>query len=386
MKQKRFLTARYGCLQGSYWMMFCAACAFAMELLRTKGVADAVTGMVLAISSIITLFGQPVLAAAVERGGSRLKLRTLVVIASTIGMALALSLGFVSGPAAAVLFCLLMVIVRGMWPFIDSIAFGYINRGYKLNFGLARSAGSVVYAIASTVLGVVVAKLGGNAVSFLSAALLGMVAVTAWMMGEPEGKGHSEEAAEPTPLKEFIGRYPRFCLLLLAFTLLFFHHSVINTYLTQIMEAVNGDSVAKGIALAIAAAAEMVPMALFALLTKKFTIRKLLRFAVIFMAVKAVWFMVATSVFSLYLAHALQIFGYGVYVPASVYYANRLMAERDRVKGVSLANLPMTLGSIIGTLLGSWLLSAGGLDTLMLVATISSAVGCVVSFFALENV
>ena len=386
MKQKRFLTARYGCLQGAYWMMFCASCAFAMELLRTKGVADAVTGVVLAVSSIITLFGQPVLAAAVERSNGRLKLRMLVVLASVIGMALALSLGFASGPAAAVIFCLLMVIVRGMWPFIDSIAFGYINRGYKLNFGLARSAGSVVYAVASTALGVFVAKLGGNALSFLSVALLGLVAATAWTMGEPAGKGHSEDAAAPTPLKEFIRRYPRFCLLLLAFTLLFFQHSVINTYLTQIMEAVGGDSVAKGVALAIAAAAEMIPMALFAILTKKFSIRKLLRFAVIFMAVKAVWFMVATSVFSLYLAHAMQIFGYGIYIPASVYYANRLMAERDRVKGVSLANLPMTLGSIIGTLLGSWLLSAGGLSTLMIVATISSAVGCVISFFALENV
>ena len=57
MEQKRFLTARYGCLQGAYWMMFCASCAFAMEFLRSKGVADAVTGAVLAISSIITLFG-----------------------------------------------------------------------------------------------------------------------------------------------------------------------------------------------------------------------------------------------------------------------------------------------------------------------------------------
>ena len=104
------------------------------------------------------------------------------------------------------------------------------------------------------------------------------------------------------------------------------------------------------------------------------------------MAVKALWFLLASSVMSLYLAHLVQMFSYALYIPASVYYVNHLMAERDRVKGVALINVPMTLGSVFGTLIGGWLLRLVGLHTLLIVSTTVSAVGTLITFFSLEKV
>ena len=62
------------------------------------------------------------------------------------------------------------------------------------------------------------------------------------------------------------------------------------------------------------------------------------------------------------------------------------MAERDRVKGVALINVPMTLGCVFGALVGGWLLRLTGLRTLLIVSTTVSVIGTIITFFSLEPV
>ena len=385
MQPKKNLTFKYGLLQGAYWIAYCSCLSFAMEFLLDKGFSAAVTGVILAVACVLTTLAQPALAAFAERNGKP-GLRTIVIGGALIAAACSLAMGLMSGPVVALLFCVMSMIIQGLYPFINSIAFAFINNGEKLNFGVGRSTGSVLFACFSSITGMFVVKMGGNALAFLNLGTLALVVASCWAMGAPSETVRTRAVAEPTPLIEFFGRYRRFCVLLVGLMLSFFQQSIINTYLTQIFEGVGGNSVDKGIGLAIAAVCEMPTLVCFALLVKKFSIRSLMRFAAIFLTVKAVWFTVATSVVSLYFAHGLQMLGYAIYIPASVYYANHLMAERDRVKGVTLMNIPLTLGGVFGSLLGGWLLSLIGLNGLLWLSTAVSAVGCVIIFFSLEDV
>ena len=379
------LTLKYSVLQGAYWMSYCAIYSFAVDFLLAKGFDTALAGTVLALSGIATSLLQPALAAVSERRGKPTP-ATIALTGAGLAAALSLSLGFLRGTPAAVAFGFLSAIIQALLPFINAVGFAYINRGTRLNYGLARAAGSVFFAVLSAGLGVFVVRLGGGALPFLNIALLALLAVLVWIVGEPAEGTRLGSGAEPTPLVEFLSRYRRFCVLLAGLTMMLFQHSVINSYLTQIFEGVGGSSVDKGVGLAVAAISELPTMAGFALLTRKFSIRSLLRFSAIFMTLKAIWFMLASSVVSLYLAHVMQIFSYAIYIPASLYYVNHLMAERDRVKGVALINVPMTLGSVFGTLLGGWLLELVGLRALLVSSTVVSAVGCVIIFFSLERV
>ncbi len=381
----RGMTIKYCLLQGTFWMAYCAIYSFAVEFLLAKGFAAGRIGVVLALSSITTSLLQPVLAAASERYGKP----TPGAIALTgVGLAMALSLvlGFLQGPAVAVVFCVLAAIMQSLLPFLNAIGFAYMNRGEKLNYGLARASGSMFFALISAVLGFFVAHFGGAALPFLNIALLALFAVLIWVVGEPDWSVQSRRGAEPTPLVDFLTRYRRFCILLVGLTCMLFQHSIINSYLTQIFEGVGGSSVDKGVALAVAAISELPTMMGFSLLTKKFTIRSLMRFAAIFLSVKALWFPLATSVLSLHLAHLVQMVSYALYIPASLYYVNSLMAERDRVKGVALINVPMTLGSVFGTLVGGWLLQTVGLRAMLVTSAVVSVVGCVIVCLSLENV
>ena len=378
------LTFRYTLLQSAHWMAYCTIYSFAVEFLFAKGFDAAVTGTVLAISSVISSLLQPSLAAVSERTG-RPTLGAIIISGAGIATLLSVLLTFLQGPATAVAFCALAAIIQALLPFENALAFAYINRGERLNYGLARAVGSALFAVISSILGFIVVRLGGHTLPFLYIALLLLLAASVWVVGEPpQGPGPSG-SAQPTPLKEFFTRYRRFCVLLCGLTCLLFEHSVINSYLTQIFEGVGGTSVDKGVALAVAAVAELPTMAGFSLLTRRFSIRSLLRFATIFMSLKALWFLLASSVPSLYMAHVMQMFSYALYIPATVYYVNHLMAERDRVKGVALINMPMTLGSVLGTLVGGWLLRLAGLHVLLLVSTTVSVLGSIISFFFLEE-
>ena len=379
------LMTKYTLLQSAYWMAYVTIYSFAVEFLLAKGFDAAAAGTILAVSSVVSCVTQPSLAALSERRG-RPGLAEIVMGGVALALCLSVALNFACGPVTAVLFGALAAIMQALLPFENAIAFAYINRGGKINYGLARAIGSAMFAVLSSVLGLYVMRLGGQRLPILYIALLICLAAAAWIVGEPKGGQVRGESAEPTPLREFATRYRRFCFLLAGLTCLLFEHSIINSYLTQIFEGVGGSSVDKGVALAVAAVSELPTMGGFALLTKRFSIRSLMRFATAFMSLKAVWFLLASSVPSLYAAHVTQMFSYALYIPASVYYVNHVMAARDRVKGVALINVPMTLGSVFGTLVGGWLLRLAGLRVLLTVSTTVSILGSLIAFFSLEKV
>ena len=98
-----------------------------------------------------------------------------------------------------------------------------------------------------------------------------------------------------------------------------------------------------------------------------------------------VFFMLAPNMTVFYGIQIFQMLGWGLMAAASVYYVNSIMDTEDAIKGQAYITMTYTLGSVIGAFLGGALIDFSGVNTMLLFATISAAVGAVIIFFSAEK-
>ena len=79
-----------------------------------------------------------------------------------------------------------------------------------------------------------------------------------------------------------------------------------------------------------------------------------------------------------YAVQLIQMLAWAVIAVASVYYINAVMEPEDAVKGQALYTMAYTLGSVLGALLGGWIIDALGVDAMLLFGTASAIVGTAV--------
>ena len=94
----------------------------------------------------------------------------------------------------------------------------------------------------------------------------------------------------------------------------------------------------------------------------------------------------APNLWVLYGAQGLQMFGFALFAVASVYYVNELIDEKDRVKGQAYVTMTMSVGTVIGSFLGGYLIDCVSVPGMLLVATLSAGIGAIGVFFFTEPV
>ena len=76
-------------------------------------------------------------------------------------------------------------------------------------------------------------------------------------------------------------------------------------------------------------------------------------------------------------AAVMQMGSFALYIPASVYYVNEVMEEQDKFKGQALMTGTNTLGGMIGSLLGGFLIDHAGVAVMNLAGLIMAVSGAV---------
>lgn len=186
-------------------------------------------------------------------------------------------------------------------------------------------------------------------------------------------------------LAEFLKTNKRFAIFLVGVMLLFHTHMLASNYLYQIIESVGGNSSHLGVASSLAAAVEIPGMILFAKIVEKISCQKLIRIAGMVYAVKFLCFYMADSVTMVYVAQMFQIGSYAIFIPASVYYVSHLFGKADTVKGQSLVTTAITLGTVIASLDGGWIMDHFGVREMLLVAMVIAWIGIALIFAGLEK-
>jgi PPP family 3-phenylpropionic acid transporter len=378
------LAFQYSALQGIYWITYCVVYGFATIFLLAKGFSSSQIGIIVALGNIFGVVLQPVFASIADRSKTFTLHRLTAILAVTTAIFLLL-LAIVPNMflAIAAIFLLTDMLIQIIQPLINSFSVYYVNQGVSVNFGFARGIGSLSYAISSSGLGLLVKKYNANILPYvgilfgliLCAVVLSLPVLTA-LTGNASAEAAPANAEVSDNQTDFFRKYKNFTITLIGLTFLFIFQNMTNSYLIQIFQRVGGDSSDMGNALAIAALVELPVMFLFSLLIRRFKSTTLLMVSAFMFCVKAAAYLMAGSVFQLYLVQFLQMGAFAVFAPASVYYVNEVMDEQDKFKGQAFMTSTNTLGGVFGSLLGGFLIDYTGVSTMLLIDVIIAVIGC----------
>lgn len=382
----RKLMIQYCILQGSYWASFCVIYAFATVFLLSRGFESSMIGVIIAAGNILGVVLQPMVASIADRS-EKISLHKLTAMLSVIMILLLVLLYFVPNGllAVAVLFLLTDTFLQVIQPLINSVSVYYVNQGVSVDFGSARGIGSLSYAAASYILGIVVEKFGTRSILMTGILVALVLLVTVLSMpvlssSAASRLGEKEPEQNDAGLIVFAGRYKNFMLTLAGITLLFTFHNMNNAYLIKVIENVGGTSADMGRMLSIAAVTELPVMFLFSRISKHFKSSTLLMVSSAFFSIRAAGFMLAGNVMTMYLAAMLQIGSFALYIPSSVYYVNETMLDQDKFKGQAVMTATNTLGGVFGSLFGGFLIDNVGVGAMNTVCFAMAAAGAVLVF------
>lgn len=405
------LQLKYGALQAGYWMAYCTIYTFAAVYLLEKGFENSQVGIVIALGNILGVIAQPLFASIADASG-RLSLHKLTLLLAAAALMLRIAALVIPDLIlpVAVLFIVTDALIQVLQPLVNSVSVYYVNRGVELNFGLARGLGSVSYAVVSSTLGRLVERYHSMAVLVLGIVIMGMIVAVMWSLPEfPDEDAVSGDAetglrdkaaavgengavsadagkvlaAGESARGNFFLRYPRFFVAMVGFICLFTAHFMVNNFMIRIVEPLGGTAAQMGTAMAISAVAEIPTMFLFARIVKRIPSGSLLKISALFFTLKAAAYAVAVNMPMFYIAQTLQIGGFALCVPASVYYVNEVMEEHDKFKGQAIMAAANTLGGVMGSLLGGVFLDAVGIAWALRAGVMISALGAVILLFFL---
>lgn len=393
--KSKSLDIRYACIHGFYWMICCSMIGYASVFLLDKGFSNAIIGVVLSVSNILAVVGQPVLATYMDKT-TKLSLRMLISFMLVGIIVLSSLLVFIGGTSALMIGLVIIVftLMLVIQPFINSLTFAFEKQGVNINFGLARGLGSVAYAVISLLLGNIVNQYSPEVLPFfyvgLSLCLLGFIYTFYLPNDKKEKLKEPVKTVKPVQEKvsmiDFFKKYRKFMVLLAATVLLFFDHSLINNFFIQVIKQIGGNPSDMGNAIFLAAMLELPTMALFAKFRSRIGCKKMLLISAVFFSAKHILTYFAINMVMIYMAQILQMFAYAIFIPATVYYIGQLVDEHDLVKGQALMTGAMTLSSVFASLAGGVLLDSLGVTTVLLIGAIISVLGTLLVFASVEDV
>ena len=376
VEQMKNRTPGYASIQIFFWICYASTMGFASMYLLQAGFDNSQIGVLIAAAGLLSALLQPVAASYADRPGS-LDLGKLVALSG--GMSCVCAVGLVLSQGSRVLTGLLyggcMVLLQLTTPMLNALGIATVNSGEKMNFGAARGFGSLGYAVAAYVMGLLAQRFGAVIVPVSMSIGFGLMLLFAMSYG-PVAKemGEKRDAAQDA----FFRRYPRYAGVMVGLVLIFISHVVLNNFTFQIVEAKGGTSKELGVVLSFAAVLELPVMFLFGWMLKKVKSHVWFRISGVFFFLKSLGTLLCGSIPGFYAVQLFQMFGWALMTVSGVFYINAIMAPEDAVKGQSCYTVCLTLGNVIGAIAAGGILDSLGVQAMLLFGTVSALAGAVI--------
>ena len=287
---KRRLNIEYAWIHANYWMVYGIVSSFASVFLLGRGYSNTEIGVILAAANVVAVVLQPFTADLADRS-KRVSLSGMMEIMTVMMMVMTFGLFVLQGKSLAIslIFVLLVAWHTIIQPLLNSLNFKLEESGVHINFGIARSAGSLSYSVLMGILGTLVEHHGIMVLPLCGEIVMAMMLIsivltklqfdrtkkTGCETGKP-GPAVKEETEEIN-LFSFFKRNKLFCIANLGVVGLFFSNSVMNNYLMQIVADVGGNSEDMGRILSVMAFLEIPTLVCFDMLRKRFSCQLMLK-------------------------------------------------------------------------------------------------------------
>lgn len=381
MKSASRLTGVFGLVQASFWMSLCLSISFAAVHLKALGFSNAELGLVMAAGNVLGSLAGPVLTALAERR-PRLSAARLnrPLFALRVLALLGLLLFAAHDLPSAVLYALYIAVMMPVNSLNLKFCVDAEQRSLRLDYGVARAAGSLAYVLLSVALGIAVKRLGEQSLVWtgffvLLLQILFNELMTAKLLRAPLPTQKKADLPQPLPLLRFLRKEPRFTLFLLGSILLYFSHNAITNFMINLVRNVGGDEETMGFLNAFMAVVELPVMLLFSRFARGRRISLLLQISVGAFLAKALAFALAPSIPLLFGADLLQAPSFALYTCAVVPYVNEVIPRENAAKAQSLAFSITTLGAVGASSVGGWLFDHCSVMTTLLISAAVCAAG-----------
>ncbi len=396
---KKLLNFEYACIQGTYWMLYGIFSSFASVFLLARGYSNAEIGVILAAANVAAVVLQPLAADLADRSA---KVSLIGLTQGMTVMMMVMTIGLFAfqkkSLALAVIFVLLVAWHTILQPLINSLNFRLQECGVHINFGMARSLGSLTYSILMAILGTVVENHGTQVLPLTGEVIMVMLLLSLFLTRRQYKKARrlnlekgtvrekTEAEEEAIDLAGFVRRNRVFFIVNIGVIGLYFSNSILNNYMMQIVSGVGGDSGDMGRILSLMAFLEIPTMFCFDALRKRFSCQLMLKAAAVGFTVKIALCWLAESVAMIFAAQIFQLVSFALFLPAMVHFIDEIMSRGEAVKGQALFTMMTTVTTVFSSLAGGLLLDISGAKMLTLVSTLVTAAGAAVIILSVDRV
>lgn len=368
----RRLNGHYIAMQMGFWAVYAAICAYQAALLQHRGFTNSQIGLVIAVRCLTGIIFQPLLGDFADRH-PRIPLRRIVVLSLVISLAAAVWLLLAPGLGLGgilVIFAVLGALEISSYPLMDAMAIQFISAGMPIRYSLGRGMGSLAYAVVCALLGAQVRSAGVEATLITHAALIvleiALVATYPVFRAETAPAARAEGEEKAPSMLDLLRGSPSFTLALAGVLCGITAYTPLSSFLVNIIQSRGGDSAGLGIALLVMGGFELPTAFVFRKLLRRLGSGRLLVLSMVFITGKAAALALTGSYWAVVLVQPLQMMGYGLFTPASVYYVNESVPPAGRVRGQTLMMAASNgLGGMVGSLLAGRLLDAGGVGLML---------------------
>lgn len=383
MKTK--LNIDYIALQFIYYITAAVTCGYGVYLLTCIGYSSSESGTLMSLGCVLSLFLQPILA-QISDNSKRFNIFSIGTILSCVGLIVCCIAFFYD--RKSLIASILFIVMRGLHatvePFINSVPETIKRHGCRVNFSAGRAMGSFSYAIFSTITGFLTERYSYvvfyilNILSYILI-LCAYIFIRRHFSKLPKANVENKKI-ETVSYGQFIVNHKVFLILCITFAGIFFSYVIPDIFMLFIIENVGATEQDMGLVLGFKAILELPTIFLYDKIERHISNVKLLKIAVLCFSLKALCYCLSSSLIGLYLTQLLQPISLALMVPAFVSFINKLMNEKEIVRGQSLYVMATTLSSILATTVGGYLIDLYSvrtmLDACLIISTISAIVFC----------
>jgi len=147
------LNWKYSAIHFTSAALMAVTIAYASVFLLEKGFLNSTIGAVLAVSSLLSIGIQTILADYIDKHKEVTLQHVLIVISLIIALSSAILYFIPSGFLIILLVTIVYSLVRSAAPFINSLASIYEEQNIRVKYGIARGFASIAYAITTMLWG-----------------------------------------------------------------------------------------------------------------------------------------------------------------------------------------------------------------------------------------
>ena len=124
---------------------------------------------------------------------------------------------------------------------------------------------------------------------------------------------------------------------------------------------------------------ELPVMAVMAGILRKISVKVVLIFSSVAFVLKVVIMYLATGLGGMYISQSFQLFAYAVFIPATAYFSDKIMKEKDKVKGQAYVNCAITLGGVFSSLICGRILDKSGVSVMLALGIAVAVAGALIA-------